>query len=79
MDATSIDAVKDVVTGDRRVTIKDICCETSLSYGTVQRILTDKLNMRKVSCRWIPRLLTPDNKRQRVRASQKLFKPSTVV
>lgn len=73
LDTTSIDAVKDAVTGDRRVTIKDICCQTDLSYGTVQRILTDKLNMRKVSCRWIPRLLTADNKGQRVRASKKFL------
>jgi len=65
IDATTIDAVKDVVTRDHRVPMKDIWCEIELSYGTVRRILTDTLKMSKVTCRWIPRVLSADHKGQR--------------
>lgn len=73
LDATLIDVVKDVVLRDRRTTIRDICNETGYGYGTVHRILTTELNMKKASCRWIPRLLTEDNKLSRVQASQKFL------
>ena len=69
-----VDAVRDVIYGDRRMTVRDICNETGMSYGTVYRILTDELHMRKVCARWIPRLLTDDNRNKRVNASKKFLR-----
>ena len=57
IDLTLVTAIKDVVDTNRRVTLRDLCNVTGYSYGTVQRVLTDKLGMTKVSARWIPRLL----------------------
>jgi histone-lysine N-methyltransferase SETMAR len=73
IDATLIESVKDVVYGDRRVTIRDICDLTGYSYGTVQKVLEKHLNMHKVSARWIPRILSNDNKSNRVKASRKFL------
>lgn len=71
--ATLIKTVSDVVQSDRRYTVRDMCEITGASYGTVQRILTVHLNMHKVSARWVPRLLTQENKNNRVTASRKFL------
>ena len=34
-----------------------------INFGAVQSILTDILGMSKVSARWVPRMLTDDQKR----------------
>ena len=40
-----------------------IASEVGISFGAVQSILTDILGMSKVSARWVPRMLTDDQKR----------------
>lgn len=74
IDATLLQNVKDVVYADRRVTVRDICDETGYSFGTVHRVLTNNLNMRKVSARWVPRLITDDIKVRRVTTSRKFLR-----
>jgi histone-lysine N-methyltransferase SETMAR len=56
--------VKSLVLADRRVTIESIVSDTDLSLGTVHTILHDDLGFRKVSARWVPRLLTDEHKQQ---------------
>jgi histone-lysine N-methyltransferase SETMAR len=58
---------------DRRVKIRYIAEILGIGYGTVQRILKDKLDMNKLSARWVPRMLTPDQKRIRVEHSSALL------
>lgn len=58
--------VKELLDKDRRITIREIVDRTSCSYGTVFNIIHDTLNMRRVCARWIPKLLTDDQKRLRV-------------
>ncbi|KAK5647064.1 hypothetical protein RI129_005528 [Pyrocoelia pectoralis] len=50
--------------------VREMILADRLSYGTVINILHDKLCMRKVSTRWMPRLLTDDNKRTRLSMSR---------
>ena len=38
----------------------------SISYGTAIKILNEKLYMKKLSARWVPCLLTVENKHKRV-------------
>lgn len=59
----NINCVHDEVTADHRVDIRTIAEVTGISKSTVQRILTRYLDMHKVSARWVPRLLTPDQNR----------------
>ncbi len=47
---------------DRRVTLSEIAIIWGISTGSVVEILHDHLQMSKVSARWVPRLLTAQQK-----------------
>lgn len=66
----NVDRVHDIVMKDRRLTLHYIAKEVGIAESTVHRILTEDLGMTKVSARWVPRLLTPDQKRVRQRMSR---------
>ena len=46
---------------------------TSISQGTVFSILQEKLGVKKISARWVPRLLSEENKRNRVVDSEAIL------
>ena len=46
--------------------LRSIASEVGISFGAVQSILTDILGMSKVLARWVPRMLTDDQKRTRL-------------
>ena len=48
---------------DRRITVKQLASVTRISVGSLEKILPDPLNLNKVSARWVPRLLTADQKK----------------
>jgi histone-lysine N-methyltransferase SETMAR len=58
----NIAKVLEVILADRRHTIRDVCEIVRLSCGTVQHILADNLNMRRISATFVPRLLSDDQK-----------------
>jgi len=58
---------------DRWRTIKDIATIINVSYGTVQTILTCDLNMHRVAAKFVPRLLTPEQKEHHVAICQELL------
>lgn len=64
-----INKVHDIVLADRRMKIREIAEMVNISIERVQNILHAKLGMRKLSARWVPRLLTIDQKRKRVTTS----------
>jgi len=47
---------------DRRLTVKQIAANAGISIGFVDTILHDDLKMQKVSAKWVPRMLTDENK-----------------
>ena len=63
------DKVKDIIRTDRRTTVRSIAEKLSVSCSTVHEILTKELGMSKVSARWVPRLLTEEEKEHRVQCS----------
>ncbi|KAG5336736.1 SETMR methyltransferase, partial [Acromyrmex heyeri] len=65
-----IDKVHDIVLTDRRVKARELVEATGISHGTVISILHEQLVMKKLSARWVPRLLTVDHKRDRVTISK---------
>ena len=67
--------VRGAILADRRQTINDVYEAVGLSYGTVQRILADNLNMRRISTRFVPRMLSDDKKAHRVSVCRELNKP----
>ena len=65
--------VEQMVTEDRQLTVKQIAANASISVGSVDNILHDDLKMRKVSARWVPRMLTDENKALRVAVCQAML------
>ena len=60
----NIAAVKIVVEQDGLLSVKDIASCTGISEGSVQTILKKCLDLRKVCARWVPHLLTEEQKTQ---------------
>ena len=52
---------------DRRVTIENVAEHFGISYGAAQDIMSNKLGKRRVSARWVPRLLLPEQMGVRVK------------
>jgi len=65
----NIDRVHHLVMGDRRLTISQIASDVGISRERVEHILHNELGMSKVSARWVPRLLTPNQKHTRLTMS----------
>lgn len=65
----NVKKIEDLVLTDRRVTIRHLNEITGISYGSIQRILTEELHMNKVSARWVPRMLTDNQKKIRYEMS----------
>jgi len=65
-----IDKIHDIVLTDRRVKVRELIEATGISHGTVISILHEQLGMKKLSARWVPRLLTVDHKCDRVTISK---------
>ena len=66
----TIEKIHDIVMNDRRVKVREIADLTKISMERVHFALHEKLGMKKLSARWVPRLLTLDQKRQRMTTSQ---------
>jgi histone-lysine N-methyltransferase SETMAR len=73
----NIAKVREAILADHRQIIHDVCEIVGLSYGNVQRILADNLNMRRISARFVPRLLSDDQKANGVSVCRELNKPET--
>ena len=73
----NVTKIHDLVLADRRLKVREIAETVGISKDRVGYILHEILGMRKLLARWVPRLLTPDNKRNRETISQQcltLFK-----
>ena len=64
--------IKEIIEGDARFTVRDIARKVGISFSTVHLILKKHLKVRKISARWVPHLLTDEQKRQRVKVAKKL-------
>ena len=73
MDERTIRTVEDLVIEDRRITIQATAEILSISSGTVHGILHDHLHMTKVCSTWVPHLLTPVQRHERVEACEELL------
>jgi hypothetical protein len=54
--------IEELLDNDRRITIREIHERSDCSIGTVHRIIHDELNMRRLCARWIPKMLTDEQK-----------------
>jgi len=58
--------IQELIRQDRHRTIRDIAEEVEVGYGTCQGVLTEELGMHRVAAKFVPRILTADQKQQRV-------------
>lgn len=65
-----IKMAENMILSDRRVLVDDIAKELEISHGSAWSIVRDDLAYSKVSCRWVPKMLTEDHKTQRLMASR---------
>lgn len=69
----NVDKVRDVIHEDRRRTIRQISEMIGIGYGVCQEILTEDLNMRRVAAKFVPRILTAEQKQRRVDVCEELL------
>lgn len=62
----NVSEVTKIVMKNRKVKLREIAEMTQISYGSVFNILHEKLSMKKVFSKWVPRLLSMEQKQQRV-------------
>ena len=58
--------VREIIHADRRMTIREVAEDVGIAFSTCQKILTEDLQMRHVSVKFVPRLLTAEQKDDRV-------------
>jgi histone-lysine N-methyltransferase SETMAR len=68
----NISRVKETTRSNRRLTIREKADDLNISFGSDQHILTNVLNMNRVSAKFVPRILTPEQKEQRLSISLEL-------
>lgn len=71
MTQENVDAVRQLIVEDRHVTYREIEASVGISGTTIQKILHEELGVRKLISRWIPHLLSDDQKTARVRWCRK--------
>ncbi|KAL6257504.1 hypothetical protein P5V15_011074 [Pogonomyrmex californicus] len=71
--ADNIENIHQMVLDDRRIKVREIAEAMGISKERVCHILTEELDMRKLFARWVPRLLTLDQKRIRMNISKALL------
>ncbi|KAF2361193.1 Transposase type 1 [Trinorchestia longiramus] len=69
----NIDAVRDLIEKDRRITTESVADTLNISVGSAHTILVDSLGLSKLSARWVPRLLRPDQQGSRADLSMEIL------
>jgi hypothetical protein len=67
-----IAAVAADVKADCRITCRDLATAHGVSFGTMHNILHEKLGLVKKSACWVPKLLSTEQKEERVRICREL-------
>ncbi|CAF2642224.1 unnamed protein product [Rotaria sp. Silwood2] len=65
-DDKTIKGAECLIIENRRITIEKIADALGISTGTIHGIIHEHFHMTKVSSRWVPHLLTPDKRHERV-------------
>lgn len=73
VNPATIKQVEDLILKDRRITLREIIDEIPISKGSVVEIIHDHLHMSKVAARWVPRLLSSNDKAKRKETCQMLL------
>ena len=70
----NIELIRQILEKDARYTVRQLAKMTGLSLARIHCILKKHLKLGKINARWIPHLLTDDQKRSRVDKAKSLLK-----
>ena len=70
---SKINAVQAIIEEDSRVSVEQVAKRVGISSGSAWKILHEDLGLRKLSARWIPHILSDENKRVRLQCAQDLL------
>ena len=65
----NVERVSEMIRSNRWLAIREISDDLNVSYGPVQNILTTDLNMRRVNAKFVPRVLTVEQKQEHLSIS----------
>jgi len=68
----NIARIRQLILEDRRRTIDDLVDLSGVSWSSCQRILSEELQMKRVAAKFVPHVLTADQKQSRVDACREL-------
>ena len=68
----NIDKINALVREDRHRTIDQLCEMSGMSWSSIQRISSEDLHMRRVAAKFVPRLLTDEQRERRLQACVEL-------
>ena len=66
--------VRNLVYSDRQIQVEEIAQALGISHGSVSTILHDRLGMRKLSARWVPKSLSDEQMATRASVCSALLK-----
>ena len=69
----NVERVRQVVRGDRRLTVRMIADEVGMNHNAVWEIITEDLGMRKICAKMVPKLLSNDQKDRRKQVCQDII------
>ena len=64
--------------GDRQISVYRLAYELAIPKTTIYEIISNYLGMKKISTRWIPKLLTPIQRANRLDCCQELLQDSEI-
>jgi len=62
----NIKKIRDAIMFDRRRTLDELEAVTGVSWSSCQRILTEELHMKRIAAKFVPRLLSEDQRTNRL-------------
>ena len=68
-----IGKVHDILLDERRIKVREIAETIGISKEHVGYVLHEELDMKTLCARWVPRLLTADEKRTRMKISEQFL------
>lgn len=69
----NVEKVRKIIFENRRYTIREVAEKVGLSYGSCESILTNALAMRRVAAKFVPKLLTFEQKLRRKTVAQEML------
>ena len=73
LTSSDVTVIQELLNKDRRITLRELAVRTDCSYGKVFNIVHEQLNMRRISARWIPKMITDDQKQMRKESCKRIL------